>query len=161
MSKLSDRHMRFSSHVRNMADIQPDATLLRDSVRASPLSGRHALIGLELADKAGRVNVAYLRHNVLDGHVGFRQQPLGLVKAHQRHVLGEGAARFLLEKAAQDPEIGIVLINRTLASLCSEEIGAFRKSHSLPAVTEIPDRSSDGSGNSIADYVSEAIGIKI
>ncbi len=67
----------------------------------------------------------------------------------------------LLEKAAQDPEIGIVLINRTLASLCSEEIGAFRKSHSLPAVTEIPDRSSDGSGNSIADYVSEAIGIKI
>ena len=67
----------------------------------------------------------------------------------------------LLEKAAQDPEIGIVPINRTLASLCSEEIGAFRKSHSLPAVTEIPDRSSDGSGNSIADYVSEAIGIKI
>ena len=67
----------------------------------------------------------------------------------------------LLEKAAQDPEIGIVLINRTLASRCSEEIGAFRKSHSLPAVTEIPDRSSDGSGNSIADYVSEAIGIKI
>ena len=67
----------------------------------------------------------------------------------------------LLEKAAQDPEIGIVLINRTLASLCSEEIGAFRKSHSLPAVTEIPDRSSDGTRNSIADYVSEAIGIKI
>ena len=67
----------------------------------------------------------------------------------------------LLEKAAQDPEIGIILINQTLASLCSEEIGAFRKSHSLPAVTEIPDRSSDGSGNSIADYVSEAIGIKI
>ena len=67
----------------------------------------------------------------------------------------------LLEKAAQDPEIGIILINQTLASQCPEEIGSFCKSHSLPAVTEIPDRSSDGTRNSIADYVSEAIGIKI
>ena len=109
--------------------------------------------------------------NVLFYSLGFRFRKLGvdlLIKAVKLTasdmadiLTGKTASLFLLEKAAQDPEIGIVLINRTLASLCSEEIGAFRKSHSLPAVTEIPDRSSDGSGNSIADYVSEAIGIKI
>ena len=67
----------------------------------------------------------------------------------------------LFEKAAQDPDIGIILINQTLVSLCSDEISAFRKAHSLPLIIEIPDRHSDGTSNSIADYVSEAIGIKI
>ena len=67
----------------------------------------------------------------------------------------------LFEKAAQNPEIGIILINQTLVSLCSDEISAFRKAHSLPLIIEIPDRHSDGTSNSIADYVSEAIGIKI
>ncbi len=67
----------------------------------------------------------------------------------------------LLEKAAEDSEIGIILINQTLVSLCSDEISSFRKAHSLPLIIEIPDRHSDGTSNSIADYVSEAIGIKI
>jgi V/A-type H+-transporting ATPase subunit F len=67
----------------------------------------------------------------------------------------------LLEKAASDSEIGIILINQTLVSLCSEEINAFCKEHSLPLIIEIPDRHSDGTSSSIADYVSEAIGIKI
>ncbi len=67
----------------------------------------------------------------------------------------------LFEKAAQNPDIGIILINQTLVSLCSDEISAFRKEHSLPLIIEIPDRHSDGTSNSIADYVSEAIGIKI
>lgn len=69
--------------------------------------------------------------------------------------------RELFKKAAKDPDIGIILINQTLVSLCSDEIGAFRKAHSLPLIIEIPDRHSDGTSNSIADYVSEAIGIKI
>lgn len=67
----------------------------------------------------------------------------------------------LFKKAAQDSEIGIILINQSLVSLCRDEISAFRKAHSLPLITEIPDRHSDGTSNSIADYVSEAIGIKI
>ena len=69
--------------------------------------------------------------------------------------------RELFEKTAQDSDIGIILINQTLVSLCSDEISAFRKAHSLPLIIEIPDRHSDGTSNSIADYVSEAIGIKI
>ncbi len=69
--------------------------------------------------------------------------------------------RELFEKAAQNSDIGIILINQTLVALCSDEISAFRKAHSLPLIIEIPDRHSDGTSNSIADYVSEAIGIKI
>ena len=69
--------------------------------------------------------------------------------------------RELFEKTAQDSDIGIILINQTLVSLCSDEISAFRKTHSLPLIIEIPDRHSDGTSNSIADYVSEAIGLKI
>lgn len=69
--------------------------------------------------------------------------------------------RELFEKTAQDSDIGIILINQTLVSLCSDEISAFRKAHSLPLIIEIPDRHSDGTSNSIVDYVSEAIGIKI
>ena len=34
--------------------------------------------------------------------------------------------RELFEKTAQDSDIGIILINQTLVSLCSDEISAFR-----------------------------------
>lgn len=66
-----------------------------------------------------------------------------------------------LSELADDKEIGIVLINEKLMSQCSDIIGGFRKNHSLPIITEIPDRHSTGTSSSIADYVSEAIGIKI
>lgn len=58
-------------------------------------------------------------------------------------------------------DIGIILINQALSRLCSAEIAEFRKNHSVPLVVEIPDRNSDGTENSIADYVRESIGIQI
>ncbi len=66
----------------------------------------------------------------------------------------------LLEKAAQNSDIGIILMNQNLASLCSDVIASFRRAHSLPLIVEIPDRNSDGTSNSIADYVRDAIGIE-
>ena len=69
-------------------------------------------------------------------------------------------AASLLEKAAQNSDIGIILMNQNLASLCSDVIASFRRAHSLPLIVEIPDRNSDGTSNSIADYVREAIGIE-
>lgn len=66
-----------------------------------------------------------------------------------------------LEKLSQDPETGVILINENLASLCSNIISEFRKENTLPLITEIPDRHSKGTSNPIADYVNEAIGIKI
>ena len=62
---------------------------------------------------------------------------------------------------SSDADIGIILINQTLSRLCADEIADFRKNHSVPVIVEIPDRNSDGTENSIADYVRESIGIKI
>lgn len=67
----------------------------------------------------------------------------------------------VLKKISSNRDIGIILINQSLSKICSEEISEFRKSNSLPVLVEIPDRNSDGSENSIADYVRESIGIKI
>lgn len=72
-----------------------------------------------------------------------------------------GMVGEILEKVASNPEIAIILINQTLVSGSASAISAFRKEHTMPLITEIPDRQSDGTANSIADYVSEAIGIKI
>ena len=66
-----------------------------------------------------------------------------------------------LKEISADSDIGIILINQTLSRLCSAEISDFRKAHSIPLIVEIPDRNSDGTENSIADYVRESIGIKI
>lgn len=66
-----------------------------------------------------------------------------------------------LKEISADTDIGIVLINQTLSRLCSAEIGEFRKNHSIPVIVEIPDRNSDGTENSIAEYVREAIGIQV
>lgn len=66
-----------------------------------------------------------------------------------------------LDEISTDAEIGIILINQTLSKLCSAEVAEFRKNHSIPIVVEIPDRNSDGTENSIADYVRTAIGINI
>lgn len=66
-----------------------------------------------------------------------------------------------LKEISNDSEIGIILINQTLSNLCSAEIAEFRKTHSVPIIVEIPDRNSDGSSNSIAEYVRNSIGIKV
>ena len=58
-------------------------------------------------------------------------------------------------------DIGIILINQSLSKQLTAEIAEFRKNHSLPIITEIPDRNSDGTENSIADYVRESIGIQV
>ena len=70
------------------------------------------------------------------------------------------AVRTLKEISAQS-DVGIVLINQSLSRLLAAEISEFRKAHSIPIITEIPDRNSDGTENSIADYVRDSIGIKV
>lgn len=66
-----------------------------------------------------------------------------------------------LKEISNETDIGIILINQTLSRLCSAEIADFRKAHSVPIIVEIPDRNSDGTENSIAEYVRSSIGIKI
>ncbi|MCQ2485572.1 MAG: V-type ATP synthase subunit F [Clostridia bacterium] len=66
-----------------------------------------------------------------------------------------------LNEISDDSRTGIILINQTLSRLCSDEISEFRKNHSVPLIVEIPDRNSDGSENSIAEYVRNSIGIQV
>lgn len=75
------------------------------------------------------------------------------------HTQKDVVAEF--NEISANTDIGIVLINQSLSRLCADEIAEFRKNHSLPLVVEIPDRNSDGTENSIADYVRESIGINI
>ncbi len=67
-----------------------------------------------------------------------------------------------LEAAAQDPSIGILLINETLAALCPEQVNTLKMTSVRPLLVEIPDRHHTGRApDSITRYIREAIGIKV
>ncbi len=67
-----------------------------------------------------------------------------------------------LEAARQDPSIGILLINETLAALCPEQVNAMKMTSVRPLLVEIPDRHHTGRApDSITRYIREAIGIKV
>ncbi len=74
----------------------------------------------------------------------------------------EAEARRAVETAAQDPEIGVLLITEGLAALCESQIAPLKLTAQRPLVVEIPDRHSAGrSSDSITRYIREAIGVKI
>ena len=67
-----------------------------------------------------------------------------------------------LEKACADEDIGIVLITAPAAKLCAERMYQLKLSGTRPLIVEIPDRQGKGgTGDAIARYVREAVGIKI
>ena len=69
-------------------------------------------------------------------------------------------AEDAISAAAEDRDIGIILINRNLMAQCSDFVHDFRKNHDLPLITEIPDTSGRQNSDSIARFVREAVGIK-
>lgn len=71
------------------------------------------------------------------------------------------ALNIRLDELLNDGNIGIILINMSLLSLCGECVSSFRKSHTVPLIIEIPDKNSQTQSSAISDYVREAIGIKI
>ena len=76
-------------------------------------------------------------------------------------VSGEKEAADALSKISEDAEIAIILMNQTLYSACGSAIKSFRKAHSTPLIIEIPDKNSSGSGDSLAKYIRETVGISI
>ncbi len=76
-------------------------------------------------------------------------------------VKDEKSAAQALSKAVEDEEIAVVLMNQALYSACDGVIKNFRKTHSVPLIIEIPDKNSQGSGNSLAKYIRETVGISI
>ena len=73
----------------------------------------------------------------------------------------EKSAAQALSKAAEDENIAVILMNQSLYSACDSTIKSFRKAHSTPLIIEIPDKNSQSSGNSLAKYIRETVGISI
>lgn len=71
-----------------------------------------------------------------------------------------GAAEAL-EKAASEPEIGILFITRSVRSLCPEKLSTLEAGNH-PVVVEIPDsRNAGESGSALSDYIRATIGISL
>ncbi len=67
-----------------------------------------------------------------------------------------------IHDAAEDPDVGILLINEKLAALCPEQVSALKLTSVRPLLVEIPDRHHTGRApDSITRYIREAIGIKV
>ena len=74
----------------------------------------------------------------------------------------DGEIRAAVEKAAHDPEIGVLLITEDLSARCADLIAPLKLTAHTPLVVEIPDRHSAGrSPDSITRYIREAIGVKL
>lgn len=86
----------------------------------------------------------------------------GLRLAGVEGVLVENAAAAEenILRVSQDPDVGMILVNRSLMAECADFVHEFRKTHSLPLVTEIPDTSGKKNSDSIARFVREAVGIR-
>ncbi|MFA5466648.1 MAG: V-type ATP synthase subunit F [Candidatus Izemoplasmatales bacterium] len=99
----------------------------------------------------------FLLSDNIDTLVGMRLVGIEGVVIHERQeVLNE------LEKAMQKPENCIILITTKLVELCPRVISELKLRHPKPLIVEIPDRhGTSTTGETIDNYVSEAIGIKI
>lgn len=67
-----------------------------------------------------------------------------------------------LDRVLSRDDIGILLINGSLAELCRDRINDIKTNRTRPLLVEIPDRHGKGRDeNAIAEYIKAAVGIKI
>lgn len=97
----------------------------------------------------------FLFSNDEDTLVGMR-----LAGIEGRYVTEREELISSLEEKTACSDIGIVLINSSLASIAEKEIIAFKK-NSRVLIVEIPDKNSTAASDSITRYVRDAIGLKI
>lgn len=99
----------------------------------------------------------FLISDNVDTHMGMRMAGIRGVIAHTREEAAEA-----IDRAAADPEIGILLITEQLAALCQDQLTPLKASSRTPLVVEVPNRGSSGhAGDTITRYIQEAIGIKL
>ena len=93
----------------------------------------------------------------IDTQVGLRLAGIEGVVVRE-----EGEIRAAVQKAAADPEIGVLLVTERLARQCADLIAPLKLTAHTPLVVEIPDRHSAGRApDSITRYIREAIGVKL
>lgn len=93
-----------------------------------------------------------------DTLMGMRLAGISGVEAHTPEEV-----RTALERAINDPEVGIVLISPRLAELQKELIDRVRLYQKTPLIVEVPDRHVGETAyvDRITGYIQEAIGVRI
>jgi len=74
----------------------------------------------------------------------------------------EAATAAAIDRAVADESIAVVLMTATAYQRGGQRVEQLRQSGTRPLIVTIPDRSGNGSsGEAIARYVREAVGIRI
>lgn len=99
----------------------------------------------------------FLISDNIDTQMGLRLAGIEGVVVHE-----EQEVREALNKAAENPEIAIVLMTDKLVKLCDSLVYDLKLNRKRPLIVEIPDRHATSKiTTAISRYVHEAIGIKI
>lgn len=98
----------------------------------------------------------YLISDNIDTEVGLRLAGIEGEVVKDAAQVEDVFARVLKQK-----DIGIVLVTQLLSDLCPGLLVRLKKEYARPLIVVIPDRHAGSATNSIADYVRDAIGIKL
>ena len=99
----------------------------------------------------------FLLSDNIDTKMGMRLAGIDGVVIHE-----EEEVRRELEKAMDDPEIGVVLMTNKLIALCPELVYDLKLNRKRPLIVEVADRHGAGQlSDAITRYVQEAVGITI
>ncbi len=98
---------------------------------------------------------------IADTHDTVMGMRLAGVAGAEAHTPEE--VREALEKAIDDPEVGIVLISPRLAAMQQQLVNRVRLQSRRPLIVEVPDRhvGETAYADRITSYIQEAIGVKI
>ena len=87
---------------------------------------------------------------------------LRLAGIEGEYAADEETTAAAVERAAADESIAVVLMTATAYQRGGERVEKLKQSGTRPLIVTIPDRSGNGgSGEAIARYVREAVGIRI
>ncbi len=99
----------------------------------------------------------YLISDNVDTQIGMRLAGIDGIVIHT-----EEEVRKALGNVMSRPDVAVVLMTEKLVSLCPDYITDLKLNRRQPLIVEIPDRHGNGrTGDSIARYVQDAIGVKI
>ena len=92
-----------------------------------------------------------------DTYIGMRLAGMPGIVVHSSQ-----EALSALDKVMSSTEIGVVLMTSKAISLCRDTVYKYKLERTTPLIVEIPDRHGSGNiGESIGEYVKQAIGIRI
>ncbi|NLX93685.1 MAG: ATP synthase subunit F [Clostridiales bacterium] len=98
----------------------------------------------------------YLISDNIDTQVGLRLAGI------EGEVVNDAAGvEDAFERAIKQTDIGIILVTRLLSDLCPGLLVRLKKEYARPLIIVIPDRHGTVGTDSIAEYVRDAIGIKL